>query len=307
MSYRYLVNHYLEDSADATPDKAAVVDGERTITYGELEARSNQVANLLIELGVRRGDRVGIFLRKSMESVVGIYGVMKAGACYVPLDPGAPDARIGYIAGNCGIRHLVTGTEKRRSWATMRDEGADQLAHLVVLNAADSATLPRRRRDDGVGGRRRRPPIHSPARHRHGPAGPGLHPLHVGVDRHPEGGDAQPSRLPRVRRLGRRGVRPWSPTTWCRATRRSTSTCPPSTCTPPPGPAPPWCWYRPRCRCSRSRWPSSSTGSASPSGTRCPASSPCWSSTPSCRWGRCPASGCCCSPARCSPPSTCPG
>ncbi len=142
MSYRYLVNHYLEDSADATPDKVAVVDGERTMTYAELEARSNQVANLLIELGVRRGDRVGIFLRKSMESVIGIYGVMKAGACYVPLDPGAPDARIGYIAGNCGIRHLVTGTEKRRSWATLRDEGADQLAHLVVLNAADSATLP---------------------------------------------------------------------------------------------------------------------------------------------------------------------
>ena len=55
MSYRYLVNHYLEDSADATPDKMAVVDGDRTVTYAELEARSNQVANLLIELGVRRG------------------------------------------------------------------------------------------------------------------------------------------------------------------------------------------------------------------------------------------------------------
>ncbi len=112
------------------------------MTYAELEARSNQVANLLIELGVRRGDRVGIFLRKSMESVIGIYGVMKAGACYVPLDPGAPAARIGYIAGNSGIRHLVTGTEKRRSWATLRDGGRRQLAHLVVLDDADPDAVP---------------------------------------------------------------------------------------------------------------------------------------------------------------------
>ncbi len=142
MSYRYLVNHYLEDAAARTPDAVAVVDGDRTVTYAELDARANRVANLLIGLGVRRGDRVGIFMRKSLEAVVGIYGVMKAGAAYVPLDPGAPDARIGYIAGNCGIRVLISGTEKRRSWANLRAEGAESLAHVVVLNAADGEGLP---------------------------------------------------------------------------------------------------------------------------------------------------------------------
>lgn len=142
MSYRYLVNHYLEDAAARTPDKVAVVDQDRSMTYGELDTRANQVAHLLGDLGVARGDRVGIHLRKSMESVVGIYGAMKAGACYVPLDPSAPDSRIGYIAGNCGIRHLITGTEKRRSWGAVKAEGAGDLAHLVVLNAATTAGLP---------------------------------------------------------------------------------------------------------------------------------------------------------------------
>ena len=142
MSYRYLVNHYLEDSADGTPDKVAVVDGERTITYGELEARANQVANLLIDLGVRRGDRVGIFLRKSMESVIGIYGAMKAGACYVPLDPGRP--RRPHRLHRRELRHPPPGDRDREAplWAALQDEGADQLAHLVVLNAADTAALP---------------------------------------------------------------------------------------------------------------------------------------------------------------------
>ena len=42
---------------------------------------------------------------------------MKAGAAYVPLDPSAPEHRIGYIAGNCGLRHSLTGKEKRRAWA----------------------------------------------------------------------------------------------------------------------------------------------------------------------------------------------
>ena len=134
MKYRYLVHHYLEDSAQRTPDKTAVVDGDRSLTYGELDARANQIANLLGELGLMKGDRVGIYLRKSLEAVVGIYGVMKAGGTYVPLDPSAPTHRIGYIAGNCGIRTILTGREKRRAWAEVKQEGATALEHFVVLN-----------------------------------------------------------------------------------------------------------------------------------------------------------------------------
>lgn len=134
MSYRYLVHHYVQDSAARTPDKVAVVDGERSLTYRDLDERSNQVANLLRSLGVEKGDRVGLYLRKSLEAVVGIYGAMKAGAAYVPLDPSAPEHRIGYIAGNCGLRHILTGKEKRRAWSTVKQEGAAALEHFIVMN-----------------------------------------------------------------------------------------------------------------------------------------------------------------------------
>lgn len=117
----YLLHHLLSASARAHPDAPAVVDRSRTLTYAELDRRSNQLAHLLRELGIRRGDRVGLYLEKSAESVIGIYGIMKAGAAYVPLDPRSPVARVSYIAGNCAVRALVTAPEKATAW--------DQLLH----------------------------------------------------------------------------------------------------------------------------------------------------------------------------------
>ena len=61
-----------------------------------------------------RGDRVGLYLDKSLESVVGIYGILKGGATYVPLDPQAPPRRLAYIAGDCGLEVLVSGADKAK-------------------------------------------------------------------------------------------------------------------------------------------------------------------------------------------------
>jgi len=139
---QYLLHHYLEESAEATPDAPAVIDRDRTMTYGELEAHSNRLAGVLAELGVGRGDRVGFFLDKSLESVVAIYGILKAGAVYVPFDPHAPVARLAYIAANAGIRHLIAGVEKQGSWAGLVEAGAP-LDCLVSLNGApDEAVVP---------------------------------------------------------------------------------------------------------------------------------------------------------------------
>ena len=77
-------------------------------------------------------------MTKSLEAVVAIYGVLLSGAAYVPLDPGAPPARIGYIAGNCGIRVLLSGRTKARTWAQVVAEGA-QLTDIVIMDA-DPAT-----------------------------------------------------------------------------------------------------------------------------------------------------------------------
>jgi len=120
-------------AAERVPERTAVADRGRSLTYAELETVSNRLAHLLVDRGVRRGDRVGLFLDKSIESLVGIYGVLKAGAAYVPLDPGAPPSRLGYIASNAGIRCLLTGVEKSSEWAGL-DLEAGSTETLVVLN-----------------------------------------------------------------------------------------------------------------------------------------------------------------------------
>ncbi len=72
------------------------------------------MAHLLQRHGVKKGDRVGLYFPKAIESVVSMFGVLKAGGVYVPCDPAAPADRVGYILGNCGVRVLITNGEKRR-------------------------------------------------------------------------------------------------------------------------------------------------------------------------------------------------
>jgi len=109
----YLLQQLLTESAKAHANKPAVWARGRSITYGELEERSNQLAHLLRARGVEKGDRVGLFFPKCVESVVSMLGVLKAGAIYVPLDPQAPADRVRYIIANCGIRVLITNAERR--------------------------------------------------------------------------------------------------------------------------------------------------------------------------------------------------
>lgn len=129
-----LLHERLSASAEREEDAHAVVDADRSLTYGELERRANGLAHLLIENGVSRGDRVGLFLEKSLESLVGIYGILKAGALYVPLDAGAPAARLGYIAADAGLRCLISADAKSSAWVELLTAGAP-LETVVVLNA----------------------------------------------------------------------------------------------------------------------------------------------------------------------------
>jgi amino acid adenylation domain-containing protein len=115
------------------PDSLALVDGERQLTYAELDRAANQLAQHLIGLGVRRGDRVALYLDKSADSIIAIYAVLKAGAAYVPLDPQAPTSRLAYITTNAGVRVLLTGVEKVDAVGELR-EHAQTITDAVVLN-----------------------------------------------------------------------------------------------------------------------------------------------------------------------------
>src|SRR5712692_9694872 len=104
----FLLPQLLDHAADRFPRRPALRFSTQGLNYEDLVHQSNRLASLLIEQGVRRGDRVGIYMEKSLEAVVAIYGIMKAGAAYVPIDPFAPAARVAFIIKDCGIRHLVT-------------------------------------------------------------------------------------------------------------------------------------------------------------------------------------------------------
>src|SRR4051812_47719133 len=80
----------------------------RSMTYGELDEASNRLAHLLIGLGAGPGERVGLLLNRSAEAVVAMLGVLKTGAAYVPLDPGHPDARIGFVLGDAAPVAVVS-------------------------------------------------------------------------------------------------------------------------------------------------------------------------------------------------------
>jgi amino acid adenylation domain-containing protein len=104
----HLLHHLLGQSAARTPQLPAVASGERFLTYGQLDRLSNQVARALIARDVMPGDRVGILAPKSAASVVAAFGVLKAGACYVPLDPKSPAARLSAITRDSGIAVVLS-------------------------------------------------------------------------------------------------------------------------------------------------------------------------------------------------------
>jgi acyl-CoA synthetase (AMP-forming)/AMP-acid ligase II len=109
----YLIPHILEHSTQCYPDHEAMRFSGQALTYAGWSGNANALARLLIDQGVVRGDRVGILLNKSLYSAIAMYGIMKAGAAYVPLDPSAPVARLAFVIRDCGIKILLSQPNKR--------------------------------------------------------------------------------------------------------------------------------------------------------------------------------------------------
>jgi amino acid adenylation domain-containing protein/non-ribosomal peptide synthase protein (TIGR01720 family) len=90
----HLVHQLFEAQVEQTPDRVAVVCGEKQLTYSELNARSNCLAHRLRRSGVGAGTPIGLYLERSIEMLVGLMGILKAGGAYVPLDSEHPAARL---------------------------------------------------------------------------------------------------------------------------------------------------------------------------------------------------------------------
>jgi amino acid adenylation domain-containing protein len=129
----YLLHQLLVASARRAPTKVAVIAGEQSLTYGALDALTDQLAGGLRARGVAPGDRVGIYVSKSLASVVSVFAILKAGACYVPLDPGAPVQRLAYIIRDSGITTLVSSAAKVASIRAMFPDECP-LATVVLVD-----------------------------------------------------------------------------------------------------------------------------------------------------------------------------
>ncbi|WP_201191066.1 non-ribosomal peptide synthase/polyketide synthase [Pseudomonas fluorescens] len=102
------VQGLIEDQVQRTPHACALVFGEQRLSYAALNARANQLAQVLIEQGVGPDVLVGIALERSVEMVVGLLAILKAGGAYVPLDPEYPAERLAYMFDDSGIELLLT-------------------------------------------------------------------------------------------------------------------------------------------------------------------------------------------------------
>ncbi|GII94614.1 non-ribosomal peptide synthetase [Sinosporangium siamense] len=127
-----------EECAARAPEAVALVCEDEEMTYGELDRRACRLARLLRDRGVRDEDVVAVAVPRSIELVVALLGVMKAGAAYLPLDLDHPGDRLAYMIEDAGARAVVTVSGLVGELLDLQDQPAFQVA-LVLLDAPDVA------------------------------------------------------------------------------------------------------------------------------------------------------------------------
>ncbi len=118
------IHHLFEDQVERTPDAVAIVFKKQQLTYRELNNRANQLAHYLQALGVKPERLVGICVERSIEMLVGLLGILKAGGVYIPLDPTYPKERLNYMVSDGQISLLLTQEKFQHQFTT---KGVDQI------------------------------------------------------------------------------------------------------------------------------------------------------------------------------------
>ena len=132
----YTLPHIIENSAIKYPNREAFRCGSISVSYAELKLKMDQLAKQLSDEGVDKGDRVGVYMNRSIETAMSIYGIMKAGGVYVPLDPLSPTSRTLFLLKDCGVRHLVTTAAQKKGVLALLDKDSD-LEVVIGLTGID--------------------------------------------------------------------------------------------------------------------------------------------------------------------------
>lgn len=137
----FLIHHFLERHAQATPEHPACIHGEETLSYAELDRAANRVAHMLRELGVRRGDRVGLMIENSSAYLAAYYGILKCGAVTVATYSTTTAKTLAYMLNDCEVGVLITQSKHGAVLEEVRDK-LPKLRAVMLLGALqdESAT-----------------------------------------------------------------------------------------------------------------------------------------------------------------------
>ena len=137
---RFLLNHLLEEAAARDPAHPAMICRDEQLSYGELLHRAGALSAALKDAGVAKGDRVGILMNKQVDCATALYGIMGAGAAYVPLDPLAPAARLAQVQQDCGREVVVSEPRKAdllNDLLTTLGRTRTRIHHVLGVDALD--------------------------------------------------------------------------------------------------------------------------------------------------------------------------
>lgn len=137
----FLIHHMLRTSAQRFPDKEALVHGSRRLTYREALNLTTGLAQGLRSAGLRRGDRVGVFLDPSVEQVISIFGIAQTGGVFVPVNGLLLSAQVSHIANDCQIRGLITSAAKLAVLSAILTE-MPSLEFIVVVGGDGTPVKP---------------------------------------------------------------------------------------------------------------------------------------------------------------------
>jgi amino acid adenylation domain-containing protein len=141
------IQQLFEEQVERTPEKIALVFEHQQLTYSELNARANKLAHYLKRLGVKPEVLVGLYLERSLESIIGLLGILKAGGAYLPLDPALPteglairlqDAQVSLVLTQ---KHLVDTLPKLDAQIICLDKDWDVIAQESDVNPSSEVTV----------------------------------------------------------------------------------------------------------------------------------------------------------------------
>lgn len=137
------IHQLFEEQAENTPDAIAVVFEDSSLSYNELNRRANQVAHHLLALGIRPDDRIAICVERGLDMLIGLLGILKSGAAYIPLDPSYPGERLAYMLSDSKPVALLTQSALQKSLTNLAIPVVllDALAIFAEQSAENPAPL----------------------------------------------------------------------------------------------------------------------------------------------------------------------